>query len=102
MAKHVYSTFANFYPFYLSEHQHPICRRLQVTGSALVVLLVAFAVLTATWTTLLFVPVAGYGFAWTGHLLFEKNRPATFTYPIFSLMGDWVMFRDVPTGKIKF
>ncbi len=102
MAGRVYSTFAEFYPFYLSEHQHPVCRRLHVTGSALVVLPVTFAAITATWTVLLLVPVVGYGIAWTGHIFFEKNRLATFTYPVYSLMGNWVMFRDVMTGKIKF
>ncbi len=102
MAKRVYASFAEFYPFYLSEHQHPVCRRLHVIGSALVVLLVSFAAITATWTALLLVPVVGYSFAWAGHIFFEKNRPATFTYPVFSLMGDWVMLRDVLTGKIKF
>ncbi len=102
MAKHVYSSFAEFYPLYLSEHQHPVCRRLHVIGSALVVLLVSFAAITATWAALLLVPVVGYSFAWAGHIFFEKNRPATFTYPVFSLMGDWVMLRDVLTGKIRF
>ena len=47
-------------------------------------------------------PVAGYGFAWVGHFVFEKNRPATFQYPLYSLLGDWVMFKDMLTGKIRF
>ena len=50
---------------------------------------------------LCFLPVIGYGFAWLGHFLFEKNKPATFTYPLYSLMGDWVMFKDMLTGRIK-
>jgi len=48
------------------------------------------------------VPVAGYGFAWLGHFGFEHNKPATFEYPLYSLMGDWVMYWQVITGKIPF
>ena len=48
------------------------------------------------------IPIAGYGFAWAGHFVFEKNRPATFSYPLYSLMGDWVMYRDMLAGKISF
>ncbi|TAK93078.1 MAG: DUF962 domain-containing protein [Aquabacterium sp.] len=43
-----------------------------------------------------------YGFAWVGHFRFERNRPATFTYPLYSLMGDWVMFWQTLTGKLPF
>jgi hypothetical protein len=50
---------------------------------------------------LCFIPILGYGFAWIGHFIFEKNKPATFTYPIYSLMGDWVMFKDIIIGKIQ-
>jgi hypothetical protein len=46
--------------------------------------------------------VIGYGFAWLGHFIFEKNKPATFTYPVYSFIGDWVMFADILTRKIKF
>jgi len=47
-------------------------------------------------------PLAGYGFAWIGHFFFEKNKPATFTYPLYSLAGDWVMYKDILTGRIRF
>jgi len=70
---------------------------------AWLVLLVLFTALTTgncAWLWLL--PVIGYGFAWVGHFVFEKNRPATFKYPLYSLMGDWVMFKDILTGKIRF
>ena len=97
-----FATFKEFYPFYLSEHQHPTCRRLHVLGSALVVLTLVFAVVTASWWALLLMPLFGYGFAWAGHIFFEKNRPATFTYPLYSFMGDWVMFKDVLTRRLGF
>lgn len=100
--KKEYRTFREFYPFYLSEHSNRTCRRLHVTGSLLVLLTLGFAVATANWVALLLVPVLGYGFAWAGHLFFEKNRPATFTYPLYSFLGDWVMLKNVLTGKIRF
>jgi len=97
-----YKSFAEFYPFYLSEHSHRVCRRLHVIGSALVLMTLVYVVFTRNWAALLALPVLGYGFAWVGHFFFEKNRPATFTYPLYSLMGDWVMFRDVLIGKMRF
>lgn len=98
-----FNSFREFYPYYLSEHRNRVCRRLHVVGSGLIVLLVGavLARLLSPWW-LLAVPVLGYGFAWVGHFVFEKNRPATFTYPLWSLMGDWVMFKDVLTGRIRF
>jgi hypothetical protein len=96
-----YSTFAEFYPFYLAEHSDPWCRRLHVTGSLLVVGVLVAAFVSRRWILLLLVPVIGYGFAWIGHFVFERNRPATFTYPLYSLMGDWVMLKDVLTGKVR-
>lgn len=95
--------FADFYPFYLSEHSNRTCRRLHFVGSSLVlgvVLAVAIGSLSPWW--LLSLPLIGYGFAWVGHFFFEHNRPATFTYPLYSLIGDWVMFRDMLVGKIRF
>jgi len=96
-----YSSFSEFYPFYLNEHKSRACRRLHFVGSALVLLLFV-AALVSNWTLLWLTPIIGYGFAWVGHFFFEKNRPATFTYPLFSFLGDWVMFKDILTGKIKF
>jgi hypothetical protein len=71
-------------------------------GSLLVIVLLGYILTTQKWAMLLLLPVVGYGFAWIGHFVFEKNRPATFTYPLFSFMGDWVMFKDILTGKIRF
>jgi hypothetical protein len=97
-----YASFAEFYPFYLSEHSNATCRRLHLLGSALVLATLVFAITTRAWWALALLPVIGYGFAWAGHFFFQKNRPATFTYPLYSLAGDWVMLRDVLTGRIKF
>ena|SRR2546422_4031046 len=99
--KREFRSFAEFYPFYLSEHSNPVCRRLHFTGSLLVVFAVLYAIFTGRGLVLLAVPIIGYGFAWVGHFFFEKNRPATFTYPLYSLMGDWQMFIDILTGKEK-
>ena len=98
-----YSSFKDFYPFYLGEHANLICRRLHFIGTSGVVVIAALVitqVLPLVW--LWAIPVLGYGFAWVGHFFFEKNRPATFKYPFYSLLGDWVMYRDMLTGKIRF
>jgi hypothetical protein len=87
-----YSSFAEFYPFYLSQHQDPVCRRLHYIGSSIILVIVVNTLINQHWWQLLWLPVVGYGFAWLGHFMFEKNRPATFTYPLYSLWGDWVMF----------
>ena len=95
-------TFKEFYPYYLSQHQNPICRGLHFIGTAIVIALAIAAVITFNWALLIFVPIAGYGFAWIGHAFFEKNKPATFTYPLYSLMGDFKMFFELLTFKISF
>lgn len=96
-----FANFAQFYPFYLSEHRHPISRRLHFVGSLGVIGCVAMAVATGDWLWLPAAVVCGYAFAWVGHFAFEKNRPATFRHPIYSLMGDWAMFADICRGKIS-
>lgn len=97
-----FSSFREFYPYYLSEHSDRTCRRLHFVGTTLVIGLVTFSIATAQPGLLLLAPVAGYGFAWVGHYVFEKNRPATFKYPFYSLWGDFVMYKDMLTGKIPF
>ena len=97
-----FDSFAAFYPFYLAEHRNPACRALHFAGSTLVLALVVLAIASANAWWLLAIPVAGYGFAWLGHFGFEKNRPATFRYPLYSLLGDWVMYWQLLTRKIPF
>ena len=97
-----YLSFGEFYPYYLSEHRNATCRRLHFAGSTLVLAVVVAAIVTRNPWWLLLAPVAGYGFAWVGHFAFEKNRPATFTYPLWSFMGDWVMYWQLATRRIPF
>jgi hypothetical protein len=78
------------------------CRRLHFVGSSLVLGCIVAALATSNGWWLLGAPLAGYGFAWLGHFLFEHNRPATFQYPLYSLVGDWVMYRDMLIGRIPF
>jgi hypothetical protein len=87
-----YQTFEAFWPFYVSQHRDPVCRALHFVGTTLVLACVGLAIARSPWW-LLASPLAGYGFAWIGHFGFEKNRPATFTYPLYSLRGDWRMYR---------
>jgi hypothetical protein len=95
-----YQTFAEFYPYYLSEHADSTCRRLHFLGTVLVISIFAYAIVSLNFWWLLAMPVIGYGFAWVGHFVFEKNVPATFEYPGFSLMGDFVMFKDMIVGRV--
>jgi hypothetical protein len=97
-----YTSFNTFYPYYLKEHRNRTCRRLHFIGSCLIILILIIVAITAHYAWLFSLPVVGYGFAWVGHFFFEKNKPATFTYPLYSLWGDWVMFKDILVGKIKW
>ncbi len=96
-----FSSFGEFYPFYLDEHSNRTCRRLHFVGTALVILTAVYAVVTQRWMALWFMPLFGYGFAWVGHFFFEKNRPATFTHPLYSLVGDFRMFGDILAGRVS-
>jgi hypothetical protein len=101
MDKVSFGSFAQFYPFYLSEHANRTCRRLHFAGSLCVLALLAAALVSGRALWLLAMPVAGYGFAWIGHFAFEKNRPASFSHPLYSFMGDWVMFYQLLSGRLK-
>jgi len=94
-----FDSFAAFYPYYLAEHAHPTCRRLHVVGTTLVLAAIVAALVTLDWRWLAAAPVAGYGFAWVGHFFFEKNRPATFRHPLYSLAGDFAMDWETVTGR---
>tara|TARA_Y100000817_G_C16613834_1_gene436397 strand:- start:300 stop:614 length:315 start_codon:yes stop_codon:yes gene_type:complete len=94
-------TFKDFYPFYLLEHMHPICRLLHFIGTFGVIALILISIVFSNkvW---MYAPLCGYFFAWIGHFVFEKNRPATFKYPIYSMIGDFLMFYHLLIRKEKF
>ncbi|MBB3034965.1 DUF962 domain-containing protein [Alteriqipengyuania lutimaris] len=100
MDTRAYKTFREFWPFYLREHSRPATRRLHYIGTALVIALAIVAVVTRTWWLLLALPVAGYFFAWIAHFRVERNRPATFTYPLWSLAADFRMFFMWVSGRL--
>ncbi len=100
--KKPYASFAEFYPDYLAQHANRVCRELHFIGSTLALLCLLALVLTGNAWYLLGALVSGYGFAWVGHFMFEKNRPATFQHPLYSFMGDWVMYWQMLTGQASF
>lgn len=94
-----YKTFKEFYPFYLSQHSNKICRSLHYFGTTLVLAGLFYFLSTAKFHMIPILFVAGYGPAWIGHFGFEKNRPATFKYPIYSFAADFVMYYQFITFK---
>lgn len=96
-----FSSFGEFYPYYLSEHRNLTCRRLHFAGTTLSLVCLALLLASGRLQYLLYALVCGYAFAWVGHFYFEKNKPATFKYPIYSFAGDWVMYKDVWRGKVS-
>jgi hypothetical protein len=97
-----FANFQEFYQYYLTEHRNRTCRRLHFVGTSLVVGCVLMVVVSGDFSWLLIALMCGYGFAWIGHFFFELNKPATFRYPLLSFASDWVMYKDMLTGKIPF
>ena len=97
-----FNSFAEFYPYYLSEHSNSTCRRLHFIGTTLVIFILALTIGRGAWMLLWALPLAGYTVAWVGHFCFEKNRPATFQPPFYSRLGDFVMYRDMILGRVPF
>lgn len=96
-----FKSLAEFYPFYLSEHSNSTCRKLHYIGSTAVLTLLAVSLITQNYSLLLVLPLVGYGPAWVGHFFFEGNKPATFKYPLYSFLSDWIMLKDACLGRIK-
>src|SRR5690349_5962010 len=94
-------SFSEFWPYYVREHLNGVSRTLHVVGTLLAVALGIYFVREEMWPMLWLLPVVGYGFAWIGHFVFEKNRPATFKYPLWSFLGDWKMIFKVLTGQMR-
>jgi hypothetical protein len=97
-----FASFREFYPFYLSEHSNRVSRRLHFLGTAGFVAQLVAALVTGNAWLFLTGPVSAYALAWTGHFVFEKNRPATFRFPFYSLAGDFAMARDILLGRIRW
>lgn len=102
MAHKEYQSLRSFYPFYLSEHRKKSTRLLHFTGTALVIISFITFLITLNWWYFAAVPLLGYGFAWVGHFFFEKNKPATFQYPGYSLASDFIMFWQLLIRRIPF
>lgn len=95
------ATYSDFFPFYLGEHRNRVARGLHYFGTTFSAAILLYALLEGAWSLIPLAFVAGYGPAWIGHFFFEKNRPATFTYPLWSLRGDYHMFFLWVTGQLK-
>ncbi|MEZ4319580.1 MAG: DUF962 domain-containing protein [Myxococcota bacterium] len=100
MSEARYQSFEEFWPYYLSEHRNPVCRGLHYVGTGTAVGVLGLGILTLNPFALPAAMVSGYGAAWVGHFIVEKNRPATFTYPSWSLRGDFRMLKLKITGKL--
>lgn len=97
-----YKSLKEFYPFYLSQHQNTACRILHFTGTSLFFFVFFGAFLFHKISFMILCPIVGYGFAWIGHFFFEKNKPATFQYPWYSLVSDFWLYFDILGGKQSF
>lgn len=91
--------YREFWKFYVGEHSRPATRHLHFIGTSLALVALALGILSSA-RFLLLMPVCGYLFAWIGHFGFERNRPATFQYPLWSLLADFQMFGYTLTGKM--
>lgn len=96
-----FKSFADFYLFYLGEHSNIMCRKLHFLGTSGVIALLLLFFFTGNLWLLAMIPLSGYGFAWVGHFGFEKNKPASFKHPLYSLMGDFRMFWDILVGRVR-
>ncbi|MFC7334260.1 Mpo1-like protein [Rhodocista pekingensis] len=100
MAERLYTTYTDFWPFYLREHSRPATRAFHYAGTALGLACVIYALVAGRPLWLLGLPLCGYFFAWLSHATVERNRPATFTYPLWSLVSDFRMFFLFLAGRL--
>jgi hypothetical protein len=94
-----FASFREFYPYYLQQHTDRTSRRLHIAGTLLAIAAAVAAFASGRWGWLLAVPLAGYLPAWLGHWLFERNSPATFRHPLYSLRGDFTLLLEVLSGR---
>ena len=98
----VFASFREFYPYYLEQHTNSVSRRLHVCGTLVALVLLIAAAFSGRWLLLPLALLAGYGPAWIGHFVFERNKPATFGHPLYSLRGDFTMLGEVLSGRRRF
>ena len=96
-----YKTLKEFYPYYLSEHGDKYTKLFHFIGTSFTFFFLFAFIATFNIFYLILTPLSGYGFAWVSHFFIEKNKPATFTYPFFSLVSDYIMFFEILRGKHK-
>ena len=96
----IYKSLKTFYPFYLTEHANPICRTLHYLGTILTLTVLVWMIIAPVWWKIALMPVAGYGFSWIGHFFFEKNKPAAFKQPFYSLISDFIMCWHFMSGQL--
>jgi len=103
MGKERITNYTEFYAFYLDEHQDKANRILHFVGTSIVILTSVLLSVKGIWANYWWIlPLIGYGFAWVGHFFFEKNKPATFKYPLWSLFSDFKMCYQLWIGQLKF
>ncbi len=101
MSNRQYNSFAEFWPYYLAEHSKPATRMLHCAGTMIAMGFVIALIAIGRWWLFPVALIPGYAFAWAGHFFIEKNRPATFTYPLWSFLGDWKMLALMLTGRLR-
>jgi hypothetical protein len=97
-----YTSFEQFYPYYLTQHADRVCRRTHFIGSSGALIALALFLVSGNGLWIVAALVSGYGGAWIGHFFYEKNRPASFTQPLYSFRADWVMYWQMLTGKLSW
>ena len=95
-------SFKQYYKLYLELHQNKFNRRLHVLGQFITLLTFLLAVIFKSWLLLMVTPFIVYPFAWSGHFFFEKNTPAAFSRPLWAKACDWVMLKDILTGRVEW
>jgi len=100
MSEERYNSFTEFWPYYLAEHSKPGTRLLHLVGTTIALGCAAYFIVVGKWWLFPLALIPGYGAAWIGHFFLEKNKPATFQYPLWSFMGDYKMIFMMLTGRM--
>jgi hypothetical protein len=101
MSQRQYNSFAEFWPHYVAEHSKPRTRLLHLIGTTIALGCVVFFIVVGRWWLFPLALIPGYGAAWIGHFFIEKNKPATFQYPLWSFIGDYKMIWMMLTGRMN-